>query len=65
MLEGCYIVYNQEELAQCLRQLQQGIDPKADARREMVEELFGQAMSNPGEKMRDHLVARTPRFRKK
>ena len=65
MLEGCYVVYNQEELAQCLSDLQQGIDPKSGARKEMVEELFGPAMSDPGAKMRDHLIARTPRFRKK
>lgn len=56
MLEGCYIVNNQEELSRCLADLQAGIDPLADARKKMVEELFGAQRGNPAQKMLEHLA---------
>lgn len=63
MLEGCYIVYNSQELSQCLEQLQAGIDPLAQKRKEMVEELFGAEMGNPAEKMLNHLLKDAKRQR--
>ena len=65
MLEGCYIVNDQQELAKCLENLQAGIDPLAQTRKEMVEELFGAERGNPAEKMLQHLVDCTCRMRKK
>ena len=43
-------------LTRCLADLQAGIDPLADARREMVEELFGAQRGNPAQKMLEHLA---------
>lgn len=64
MLEGCYIVYNSQELSACLEQLKAGVDPLAHTRKQMVEELFGSQMGNPAEKILTHLLRHTPRYQK-
>lgn len=56
MLEGCYVVYNKQELFACLQQLQQGIDPLAQRRQELIEELFGGIGGTPSESMMEELV---------
>lgn len=41
MLEGCYIVHNEEELVQAMEQLARGEDPLCQRRQQLIEELFG------------------------
>ena len=47
MLEGCYTVYNREELFACLEQLAAGVDPLAQKRQEIAEKLYGGLNSAP------------------
>ncbi len=47
MLEGCYTVYNREELFACLEQLAAGIDPLAETRQKIAAELYGGLNSAP------------------
>jgi CDP-glycerol glycerophosphotransferase (TagB/SpsB family) len=46
MLEGCYVVYNEEELHACLEQLKQGNDTLREKREAIIEELFGDTLTN-------------------
>ena len=48
MLEGCYVVYNREELFTCLEQLAAGQDPLAEKRQRIAGELYGGLNSTPG-----------------
>ena len=47
MLEGCYVVYNREELFACLEQLAAGEDPLAETRQKIAGELYGGLNSTP------------------
>ncbi len=47
MLEGCYTVYNKEELFACLEQLAAGEDPLAEIRQNIAEKLYGGLNSTP------------------
>ena len=47
MLEGCYTVYNKEELFACLEQLAAGEDPLAEIRQSIAEKLYGGLNSTP------------------
>lgn len=58
ILEGSYIVNNSQELAACLLQLQQGIDPLAEKRQQIVTELYGGKFANPAAKITEHLAHR-------
>lgn len=58
MLEGCYVVYNKEELTACLEQLKQGIDPLAPIRQQIAQEMFGGSKRNPAAEIVAHLAKR-------
>jgi len=47
LLEGCYVVNNQEELFQTLRDLKNGQDPLAEKRKQIALELFGDPNLSP------------------
>lgn len=49
LLEGCYTVYDRQELAQCLDMLRRGEDPKAALRREVVAQVLGSEASPSGQ----------------
>ena len=57
MLEGCYIVNDEEEMFRCIRMLQAGEDPLADRRREISNELFGSCKNGVYEAIMNHLIA--------
>lgn len=46
ILEGCYVVNNQEELFACLDKLSKGDDPLREVRQTLIPELFGQSSAN-------------------
>ncbi len=56
MLEGCYVVNNEQELFACLEQLRQGIDPLADKRQEIIRELFGAPDESPSREITEYLA---------
>lgn len=58
MLQGCYVVYNKEELTACLAQLKQGSDPLAPIRKEIANEMFGGARRSPAAAIVEHLSRR-------
>lgn len=45
MLEGCYVVNNEQELFDCLRMLSRGEDPLGAIRQEIIQEQFGSSFS--------------------
>lgn len=45
MLEGCYIVDNEQELFSCLEMLKSGNDPLKEKRLEIIQEQFGSSFS--------------------
>lgn len=55
MLEGCYVVYNSQELFSCLWELKNGRDALAEKRREIAKELFGD-MENASRRIVEALV---------
>lgn len=46
MLEGCYVVENQEQMQACLENLEKGIDPLKGKRHAIIDELFGDTLEN-------------------
>lgn len=56
MLEVTYIAHNREELLQYLSQLRCGIDPLAERRRTVVQELFPEAECHPAHQIVEHLA---------
>lgn len=55
MLEGCYIVHNDQELFDCLRMLREGNDPLKDLRMEIIQEQFGASFQGVCENIMDAL----------
>lgn len=53
----CYIAHNQAELEQYLDQLKQGVDPLADSRKHLIEELFGKTPTQAPERIQEDLLA--------
>ena len=58
ILAVSYIVNNREELAHCLEQLKAGIDPLKEKHAQLVQELYGEALSHPAAKITEHLAKR-------
>lgn len=58
MLEGCYVVHNAKELEECLYKLKIGEDPLAGRRKELIEELFGEALEQSVEFIVEELTKR-------
>lgn len=64
ILEGSYIVNNEQELANCLSQLKQGIDPLKEKRLQIARELFGEEYAKPAQKTVEFLAYDALRRRK-
>lgn len=58
MLEASYVVHNAQQLRAVLEDLKKGIDPKAEKRREVLEQYFGEENSCPNRKIVEHLATR-------
>ena len=56
ILEGSYVVNDQQELADCLEKLQKGIDPLKEKRQQIVAELYSEALSHPASRIVEHLA---------
>ena len=56
MLEGCYAVYNREELFACLERLAAGQDPLAEKRQRIAESLYGGLNSAPSRGILEELA---------
>lgn len=56
MMEGCYIVYNEEELFSILLDLKNGQDPLCQKRKELIKTLFGESCRNSKEKIVEELA---------
>lgn len=56
MLDGCYTVYNREELFACLEQLAAGQDPLAEIRQKIADELYGGLNSSPSRGILEELA---------
>lgn len=55
LLEGCYVVNNEQELFSCLDQLKRGIDPLAEKRQEIIKELFGDLQDSASRRIVEYL----------
>jgi len=58
MLEASYVVYTVQELEKCLADLKQGIDPKKEARQQVLDKYFGEENSCPNKKILEQLAVR-------
>ena len=58
LLEGCYVVYNAEELEHCLERLASGQDDLKERRRELIEEVFGDTLYTATENIVEELRTR-------
>lgn len=56
MLEGCYSVYNREELFACLERLAEGQDPLAEKRQQIAGKLYGGLNSSPSRGILEELA---------
>lgn len=56
MLEGCYIVYTEEELWSCIEELKKGRDDLAKRRKAIAEELFGTSFDGAAERIVEELA---------
>lgn len=55
ILEGCYVVYNKEELEKCLESLSEGKDPLKTKRLQIIQEVFGDSLSTATKKIVEEL----------
>lgn len=56
LLEGCYIVNNDQELFECLDDLRKGIDPLKEKRQKIMSELFGNLEESPSRRIVEFLA---------
>lgn len=56
MVEGCYVVYNEEELFHCLEDLQAGNDPLREKRATIKKELFGETCEGASARIVEELA---------
>lgn len=56
MLEGCYVVQNEQELLRCLEALQAGDDPLAAVRHRIIGELYGGLDSTPSREILEEIA---------
>lgn len=56
ILEGCYTVYNEQELFECLERLKAGDDPLKEKRAQIIGEVFGSTLGNASQMIVKELV---------
>lgn len=58
MIDVSYVVHTAQELEQCLSNLKQGIDPKAEQRQQILNQYFGEDNSTPNRKILECLAGK-------
>ena len=56
ILEGCYTVYNEKELFECIERLKDGEDPLKAKRMQIIQEVFGSTLGNASQHIVEELV---------